>query len=328
MATYTHFTLALTLAGTIVTSPLSAVACNYSRYGLSPGDDSQATVDGLFRGEYNENKEWRANDWRQQVKLVSDDATDLAGKLDLAWALHMAGERQQAVALYEELLKPDPDNYEVLCSYATILQHYRVYDRAAALLKQAIALKPGFRNRAEEFHLDMIEYKAKSRQDPNFARENIFVPELTSIWNNRKGVDENLSTVQFPDGFNSTGMAELLRQYPDYGEAWLALGMLLEHEEDFSLAAKAYDRALDNGTAHRDEVKKYMATFREFGREHDAGRVVARGIKRLLIGGAILVVLLYLYRVAARVIWDVSSHRAMKQDEKRRRRRKEDNGPL
>jgi tetratricopeptide (TPR) repeat protein len=123
-------------------------------------------------------------------------------------------------------------------------------------------------------------------------------------------------------------MAELLRQYPEYGEAWFALGMLLEHEEDFATAAKAYDRALEHGTAHAPELKQYMATFREFGREHDAGRVVGRGIVKLVIGIGVLLVLLFVYRIAARVIWDVSSHRAMKQEQKRRERRKKDNGPL
>lgn len=312
-----------------VTAPSILHACNYGKYGLKPGSNSQATVDGLFRGTYTDRESWRASrEWRTAAQNDRDLATDIPGKLNYAWSLLMSGEQNQAFAIYQQLLKDQPDNYEIFCSYATALHAARNYSAARDTLQKAIQLKPGFRNHAEELHLSMLEHEIKSRINPAHARNNLFIPELTPLWDNRKPPEENFSTVDFPARLSSKSIAELLRQYPRYGEGWLALGMLLEHEKDFSMAVKAYDRALQYGTAHKQEIERYLATFREFGRAHDPGRLVARGVARLGIGLAVIAVALFLYRILARVIWDISSHRAMKEDQKRRGRRKNDNGPL
>jgi len=307
---------------------IPAVACNYGKYGLTPGKDSQATVDGLFRGEYEKQRTWKVAQWREAAIQDQQAATDLPGKLDLAWNYYMQGNFAQADKIYQQLLADHPASYELLCSYATALQGQRRHTQAKQLLQKAIAQKPGFRHRAEEFHLDMINYEERAKSDPAFAKANIFVPQLTPLWEGRQGPEQNFSTKSFPEGLTSEGMAELLRQYPRYGEAWLALGMLLEHEKDFSMAVKAYDRALERGTAHQQELRQYLAGFREFGRAHDPGRVVGRGIVKLVIAGIALLIGLYVYRVAARVIWDISSHRRMKEEEKRRARRKDNSGPL
>lgn len=302
-----------------------AMACNYGKYGLTAGDSTQATVKGLFQGSYDAQKAFLVADWRREAEDLSD-ATDKPGRLGYAWALHRSSQADRSAQVYEEMLRAAPEDYEVLCSYATMLHENRRYPQARTTLEKAIALKPGFRSRAEELHLDMIIYQEKSKTTPGYAPENLFVPSLTPLWKNRRGTDQNFSTVKFPDGLKSEGMAELLRQFPHFGEAWLGLGMLLEHEKDFSMAAKAYDRALERGTAHGPELKKYMLTFREFGREHDAGRVVGRGIIKLVVIVLALLVGLFLFRIVARVVSDITSHRAMKEKE-RNRERKAQKGP-
>lgn len=306
----------------------AASACNYGRYGLTLGKEESSTVDGLFRGEYFKHDSWKLDDWKRAAIQDENEIGDTAGRLNYAWALLMSGQSAQAMAVYQKLLQAEPASYEVLCSYATALHILNQWPAAMETLKKAIALKPGFRDGAEEFHLQMLEFEWKARQNYDYARENLFVPELTSLWKNRRGPDQNFSTVPFPPGLSSRGVAGLLRQFPRFGEGWLVLGMLLEHEKDFSMAAKAYDRAVERGTARQDEIKRYQSTFREFGRYHDPGRRLGRGIKRLIIGLVAVGVFLYLYRVLARVIWDISSSRAMKQEQARRERRKNDNGPL
>ncbi len=317
--------LLLVLFNFAIISPV--FSCSYGKYGLEAGDSSQTSVDGLFQGIYHKQKDFKTQDWRKEVKDLeaggAATSTDIATRLGYAWALHMSAENDKAAAIYVSILKTTPNHYETLCSYATALHNMRQYPRAAEVLKQAIALKPGFRSRAEEFHLAMIEYQAKSRQNYKYAQENVFVDALTSIWKNRKqDPDNNFSTVTFPEGYTSEGMAELLRQYPEFGEAWFALGMLLEHEEDFSMAVKAYDRALQHGTAHAPELKQYMVAFREFGRSHDTGRLVGKRVIQLAIGLAVLGVLLWVLRVVNRVVADITSARASKEERQRLARRK------
>lgn len=305
-----------------------APACNYGRYGLTPGKEEAATVDGLFRGEYAQYDSWKLDDWKRAASQDSGDTGNTAGQLNYAYALLMSGQNAQSLAIYQKLLQADPTNYEVLCSYATALHILRQYPSAIETLKKAIALKPGFRSGAEELHLQMMDFEMKAQQNYAYAQENLFVPELTPLWKNRGGPDQSFSTVSFPAGLSSRGVAGLLRQFPRFGEGWLVLGMVLEHEKDFSMATKAYDRAVERGTARQDEIRRYQSTFREFGRYHDPGRRLGRGIKRLVIGLLAIGVFLYLYRVLARVIWDISSSRAMKQEQARRERRKNDDGPL
>src|SRR5690606_12640226 len=162
-------------------------------------------------------------------------------KLDYAYALHRSNQNPRAIAVYQEILKSDPNNYEALCSQATVLHYLRQYAQSAELLKKAVALKPGFRGGAEELHLAYAEHLAQAEKNYAAAQENIFLPALTPIWKNRKGVEENLSTVDFPREYDSRSVAELIRQFPQAGDLWMVLGMMLEHEKDFSMAAKAYD---------------------------------------------------------------------------------------
>jgi len=302
-------------------------ACSYGKFGLEPGDGSQTTVDGLFQGIYQKQKSHKTQDWRREAKdLAAGGAAasaDVNIRLSYAWALHLGAENEQALAIYQDILKATPNHYETLCSYATALHDMRQYPQAAEILKKAVAQKPGFRNMAEEFHLAMIDYQAKSRNNYKYAQNNVFVEPLTPIWKNRKTDPENnFSTVIFPEGYKSEGMAELIRQFPKFGEAWFALGMLLEHEKDFSMAVKAYDRALQYGTAHAPELKQYLITFREFGRSHDTGRLVGKRVIQLGIGLAVLAVLLWILRIVNRVVADITSVRASKQERQRLARKK------
>lgn len=292
-------------------------------------------MQGLFRGEYDgPQAEFKTAQWRSEVTdLESDGAatsTDIGVKLDYAYALHRSNQNPKAIAVYQQILSADPNNYEALCSQATVLHLARQYPQAIESLKKAIALKPGFRAHAEEFHLALLEYLAKSEKDYPYAQANLFLPQLTPIWKNRKGVDENFSTVEFPVDVTPRGLAELVRQFPQNGDTWMALGMALEHDEDFSMAAKAYDRALENGTAHSKELRKYMATFREFGRSQDPGRLAGRRFVQLLGALVGLFILYRLYIIAARVINDVTGARAAKEEAARRKRlrNKDPDSPL
>jgi tetratricopeptide (TPR) repeat protein len=292
-------------------------------------------VDGLFQGTYEEDrKAWLTNDWRREVKNLESagDSTsvEVVPRLDYAWALHMAGQNPKSIGIYQAILKSNPGNYETLCSYATVLHEMKQYPQAAAELKKAIALKPDFRHRAEEFHLEMIQFLQSSQKNFKYAEEHVFLDALTPFWKNRKGVDQNFSTIDFPDGYTSEGVAELIRQFPRWGEGWFVLGMMLEHEKDFSMAAKAYDRALERGTAHAEELRRYMATFRPFGRSQDPGRLAGRRFVQLLIGLVALFIFYKIFQVAARVINDISGARAMKAEDARRKRmrNKDPDSPL
>lgn len=302
--------------------PMPAAACVYGKYAFKPGSSSQSAVMGLFRGTYEEDRDLKVSDWRQMAMADRDDATDTPGKLNYAWALFKGGEQAQAMALLQQVVQAEPENYEALCTYATVLHEMRQYAPARAALQKAVSLKPGFRNHAEELHLALVDYEEKSRMNPQYAGENLFYPPLTAIWKNRQGVEENFSKVKFPAEINSKGLAELIRQFPQKGDLWFALGMALENEKDFEYAVKSYDRALEHGTAHSQDLKSYMVTFRDFGQSQSPARVLGRRIVQLVIFLVGLGIAMVVFRFVGGIINDISNRRARKNEELRRERRK------
>lgn len=312
-----------------------SAACHYGSYGFTPGKQNETTVDGLFRGRYDDYKNFKTTDWIRELKERREEgietSDELADRLDYAWLLHKSGDNRQSVGVLEAMLKAQPDQYEALCTYGTILHAMNQYDKAGEMLRRAVAIKPGWRGGAEELHLAMMDYQVKSRRSLEYAQANVFVDSLTPIWKNRGGVEENFSKVDFPEELSSQGMVELVREYPWWGDGWMGLGMLLEHEKDFSMAAKAYDKAIASGTAHVPELKRYMTTFRDFGRSMDPARV---GGKRILQLGMIVIglaVAWWIVRFLGGLLVTFSAARAVKENERRKkalRKFKDPDAPL
>lgn len=290
--------------------------CPYNSFsGLKPGGQSQAKVEDLFRGVYDLTKE--------KYELVQDSIDDLAARAganpsdaalqnDYAFALFYTGKVQQSLAVYQQALKTNPNHYETLCSYATVLQFMNRLPEAAAVLKQAIALKPGFRNRAEEYHLDLINYQVLGRQNPSALKQQVVIPALTPFWQKRGNPETGFSTMDFPPEITSQGLAELVRHFPDNGDLWLALGMVLEHEGNHEYALKSYDKAVRHGNAHVSELKSYLRAYRPFAEARDRVSVGGKRILQLILGAIGLFVLYYILRFLQSIVLDITQARKAK----------------
>lgn len=119
---------------------------------------------------------------------------------------YRAGEREQAVALYRQVLRDDPDNADALHLLGVIASESGERATAIALIERALALSP----------------------------------RMAAAWNNLAGIlcDEGR--------LDEAGLRFLhaLRLEPRFTEAWYNLGNVRQQQRRFEEALECYDRAL------------------------------------------------------------------------------------
>ena len=295
----------------------SGHACFYTSYWFDSRHDRQTSVRKLVYGEYAEVDRVRKTPfYADEVKRMEAEHASRQGSPefleDYAYALFRVGRAQDAERIWRRLLKAEPDRYSTLCSLATAAQLLGRYDEATTILKRAISLRPGFRQRAEEYHLKMLEYLLASRHEPGWVQSHLFLEELTPLWLTGRMPPGNLATLDFPD-VNLNGLAEVLRQFPSFGDGWLALGMVLEHDKEYSKAKIAYQKALKAGTAQSPLLKKYLDEFIVFEKSRSPARLAAREVIKLLVLLLCLALLYWFRGPLARLSTAIARNRGKKQ---------------
>jgi tetratricopeptide (TPR) repeat protein len=305
------------------------LGCFYGAHAFDPSRDHQTTPKELINEKYATEQDPPKNFFAAELRKIEPELKQRGNDADFvddyAYVIYRTGNRDKALRLWSELLKKDPRRYTTLCSLATLYHNQSRFDDATTCLQTAIKQRPGFRSGAEELHLRMVEFQKRQLSTPAYATEHLFVDELTSVWNARARPPESFKSVkEFPD-VSADGLAELLRAFPKFGDGWLALGIVLEHEGNHYLANRAYERALKYGSTRRQEIKNYLVDYSPFALDQDAGRIVARRLKWGIILGVIGTVLFFGLRFARAVILDISEARRAKEEANRP---KKNDGPL
>lgn len=304
-------------------------ACFYGAHALDPDKPKQTTAKDLINEKFIEAEErprgYFPNELQKAQQLAPQHANDAAFQDDLGFLFYKNGRHDEALNLWKALLLKEPNRFTTLCNLATAYQGLGKYDTATTCLQEAVKVRAGFRSNVEVYHLDMIQFQKKQSTQPTYAVDHLFISELTPVWSARRAAPESFESVKpFPD-IRADGVAELLRQFPRFGDGWLALGILLEHEGDHYWANRAYERALKFGSTRRLEVKNYLATYTPFAMEHDSSRIVARRLKWLAIAMAGGGVLFFGLRFTRMVVLDISAARREKEETNRP---KKNDGPL
>lgn len=266
--------------------PGQTPACFYSSYGFNTTDSSQSRIRDLLFDKYAAEAKERPRDFcsteLQRLKSKLDASRgDPAFMDDYAYLLYRTGQEAEAERIWIQLLKADPNRFSTLCNYATACQFIGRYADAAKLLGVADRAKPGFRSGAEGWHLRMLSFMEKQRENPGYSKEHLFADELTAAWKSRKD-PPNRFTADIPRGA-AQGIAELLHQFPAFGEAWLALAMLLERNGDYHDAKLAYRHALRHGTGQLAELKDYLPKFEAYEESRSPLRAAGIGMLRLVV---------------------------------------------
>jgi cytochrome c-type biogenesis protein CcmH/NrfG len=275
----------------------AANACFYSKYALLEDKQRQTTVDDLVYdriadAEKARGKTFYVEESERLKSRLQEGRSDPVFLNDYAYLLYMSGNLHGSIQAWEGARKLDPRNYSILCNLATAFHLQGRFDQAEGLLREAVALKPGFRNGAEELHLKLLEFQKKQRADSSYIRRNLLLPELTEAWNNRKDPPNDYDTGGLSPDYVK-GLPELLRQFPKSGDTWLVLAMLLEKDGDYHRARLAYQRAVRFGAGQSEPLKSYLRTFIEF---EDARNPVYFVGKQMLLVMLLIVAILVVPR--------------------------------
>jgi tetratricopeptide (TPR) repeat protein len=288
-----------------------ASACFYGQHFFDPKKTEQTTVYALINERYSEEQSRKYEYFKGELKRVEQELPQRANDADFlddyGVLLYKSGREADAFRVWGELLNKEPNRFSTLCNMATVYHNTSRFDSATTCLQAAVKGKPGFRNNAEQYHLQMVEYLQMQRKAPTSAAKRLFLDELTPAWTARRSAPETLQGyMPFPK-VEADGLAELLRQFPKFGDGWLALGVVLEQSGDHYMANRAYERAMKFGTAHREELKTYMRTYTPYASERDPGRAVGRRLKWTIIICVVGLTLFFGLMLARKIVLDITS---------------------
>lgn len=324
-------TAGLICAGAIF--PSNTSACYYDNYNFSVTKKAQSNAKDLFRNVYEESRvddvsELRKRLQETELQLKSAPA-DTVLRNQRANLLARLGKREEANKEFADLYSKNPTDYATLCNYSMLLHGDKKFDQAISLLSEAYKSDPEIRQHAEFYHIEFLKYERDNQDRRKINEKRLPVSALTEVWNKRGqgGEDGNFSSREFPENLTADAMAELIRQFPERGELWHVFAMVLEHEERFGHAVRAYDNAVKFGTPYKSEITDYLFNFRNYAYSQDSART---GGKKLVWTAAVVIALIVLFYVGKLLFAMVSDIREVSENKKleleRERIKREKNG--
>lgn len=297
----------------IAALPALCHACFYGPNFFDPKQNEQTTVYALINQRYADEADRKYEFFKAELKKAEQDLPRHTADADFldgyGVLLYKCGKEADAFRVWGDLLKKEPNRFSTLCNMATVYHSTSRFDSATTCLQAAVKAKPGFRHNAEQYHLQMVQFLQQQRKSPAYATTHLMLDELTPVWKARRAAPETLQGYKpFPD-INPDGLAELLRQFPKFGDAWFMLGIVLEQHGDHYMANRAYERAIKFGTSHREELSTYMRTYSPYAAERDPGRSVGRRLKWTLIISVVGLALFFGLLLARKMILDITSAR-------------------
>lgn len=305
---------ALVCAALLLTGARDAGACFYHERGFNTKDGKQTTVEKVLGGAYapgdlKREREEYLNRLRRAEAELPGRREDPDFLDEYAYLLYRNGKEAEAYRIWSDLLRKDPNRFSTLCNSATALQIRGRMEEAAKRIGKAAGLRPDFRSGAERWHARMIDYQIRTRTVPGYAREHLFIDELTPLWFGRKGIED---LPEFPIEVTSQGLAELLREFPTFADGWVVLGMALEREGDAYTALAAYRRAIKHGTSQRVRIESFLKEFEKKAARENPARRTARALLRAIAVVAGAVLFLFLFRFVSSIWSDVRESRDQK----------------
>lgn len=290
-----------------------AWGCLYSSYALSVTDNTQTNLQDLLFDRFAEKEKERggksfyARELDKLQKQYPQRKNDPQFLTDYGFLLHTMGNTRQAIEVWQQGLALEPRNYALLCNLATVYHTMGQFREARDLLLKATKLKPGFRHRAEEYHLQLLDHLEKQREDGSYIKRVLFLPELTSAWRARKDPPNRFVPTVTDDMV--LGLAELLRQFPRQADVWLVLAMMLESQHKWREAGLAYQRALRYGCGVSEELADYYKKYAAFAEKKNPVRYVGWMFASLFVIMVTLLVAPRILNTIRAVVDDIQEYR-------------------
>lgn len=229
--------------------------------------------------------------YQERIDRIGAQAQrSLADLDDLAVAWEHLGEHDRAIEVMAEkaaLLATKPDSehqYRYHANLGTFLAHAGRYDEALGELREAIRIEPNAHFGREQLQVELIEFVAAAKQDPNwwqrgflahagYATDSHWQLLLTMSPDSSLEPRESKGPLEFRRGYDAIG--GMLRFGGREGpELYRALGELFLGEEHLNLGWYALQRAIERGHPAADGLAKFQARIVEHQRDavrHELG---------------------------------------------------------
>lgn len=210
----------------------------------------------------------------KRVEAMSSDDGDINSLMREGYAAHMAGRLDQAEQCGERILRLQPDNYDALYLLATVAHSGSDHERAVALLRKAVALRPeeaafhdvlaGALEAAERHEEAISSYQAALALDPGNAQAS---NNLGCIFREQGDVEKARERFE-----------AAVRVRPDLVEAHYNLGNVLRDLGDPRRAIEHFRAALDAQPGHAKVWNDLGCTLQGLGRAEEAAEAFRRAV--------------------------------------------------
>lgn len=174
--------------------------------------------------------------------FAAPPAQQVQARLQEAVALHQQGDLPQARALYEQVLKLQPKNFDALHLLGVIALQSGDAETAVDLITRAIKVD---RNRAQAYNHRGAAYAQLAQHEfalLNYGKAVELDPGFAEAWNNRANVQ--LSLGRLPEALADLDQALAIE--PDYAEALSNRGNVLSELGRHAEALASYRQAVEH----------------------------------------------------------------------------------
>ena len=208
-------------------------------------------------------------------EVSAADALKAHNKFQEALTLHQQGQLKEARALYERVLKWQPNHFDALHMLATIAYQTGQLERAEVLFIKALKLDPEASFALNNFGNLLQDLKKYKSALSHYDRAIAFDPGYVEAHNNRGDLLQHLG--RWPEALESYDRAIALA--PGYVEAHYNRGNALGIVGRFEEAIMSFDAAINLVPTHAQALMNRGNALNELGRHAEAVKSFDRAIE-------------------------------------------------
>jgi predicted O-linked N-acetylglucosamine transferase (SPINDLY family) len=182
----------------------------------------------------------------------------MINNLNQGITLHKSGRFEEAKKIYEEVLKKNPDNFEIINLLGIISLQLQNYDEAIILINKAININPNHHALYNNLGATYKNLKKYNEAIINFKKAIELNPNYAEAYNNLGSIFKNIN--QYEEAFKN--YIKSIELKPSYPEAHNNLGLLYKELKKYDEAIKSFDKTIElNGSYHEAYVNRADTFF-------------------------------------------------------------------
>ncbi|KAF0165880.1 MAG: glycosyl transferase group 1 [Rhodocyclaceae bacterium] len=188
-------------------------------------------------------------------------APDVAEMMNRAVALHQSGQREEAVALYRQVLAVYPEHVDALHLLGVAHCHGREFEQALPLFENVIRLKPDFPDAYNNLGKALKSVDRLADAERVFRRATEFIPSAAEAWT-------NLGRLKRREGAMEESIAcyrKALEAGSGDAEAHHFLGLTLRDSGKLDEAIVEYRKAIELKPDYADALHNLAGAIRDKG---------------------------------------------------------------